>query len=89
MQMTAALIGGVSADPKMEILGEAEREFSDAGVCLAGVWNAEWLGYLSAAWLPEAAQWYAHAMAQPWAETARRNTVAGIGAKLAARRDDD
>ena len=50
--------------------------------------NKEWLDYLSTAWHEEAAQWYAHAMAQPWAETARRNTVAGIGARLESRDDD-
>jgi len=89
VEIVQRLIGRRSDDPTGLLLDQISREFRDAGILHGEGWNREWLDYLAAAWGREAWDAVQRVQARPDYELLRRNVVAGIGALLNQRKDDD
>lgn len=81
--------------PFLDFLDDVSREFVEAGMLTRGgyaahgnVWNAEWLGYLTEAWLPEVWDAWQRTHARPDWALIDRNVMFAVAAEQHTDRDD-
>ena len=81
--------------PFIDFLDGVSQEFVAAGILTRGgyaahknVWNAEWLGYLTEAWLPEVWETWQRVHARPDWQLIDRNVMNAVALKQHTDRDD-
>ena len=81
--------------PFIDFLDGLAQEFGEAGILTRGgyaahgnVWNAEWLSYLTEAWLPEVWKALQHLHTRPDWPVVERNVMHAVAVRQHSERDD-